>query len=205
MADQLRENEGLEVGGAQEGVSESAREAFREQAAQNQAAIKQIRTQEGKAKKYDQTVVNVIIQLLNSGKQHDHLVVLMSSLIEIGTPSDFLLALITLQFPEVKANLSLDLNNLTNYSAKYPITPNTPPEIIDWLNLIINCATKDGVEILEKLIQIDTWQIHPSLFRLANYVLNEYLKQKTTEVPQTETLIQNFFNTLFEDLQTKAN
>lgn len=76
-------------------ASEQSQEQFREQMRQAQAALKQLKKEEGKAKAQDSRVAQVIVQFINDPKNTD-LFLLISRCVADDIPSELILAVLAL-------------------------------------------------------------------------------------------------------------
>lgn len=95
--------EGGEGGGTQ--VSEQAAEQAAEEIRATAAAAKQQRREEKKAKKRDYKLAEIIEGFINGSQRDDRLAILLSRLLQRNTPTNVILATMSLSFPEVDAEL----------------------------------------------------------------------------------------------------
>lgn len=209
MADAFNESFNPEAqGGQSEGVSESAREAFREQQRSAQAAKVQLKRDEGKAKTFDNTLAVLVSQLLQQGG-HDHVVVLVASLVESNIPSDVILAILSLEYAEAYRRAEIALSSFQdtkavlaqkiNVSELTVFAPNIQSQLIVWAERIIANALKDAGQVLETIIHVDTWQINPSLTALSRIMIIQFAEKNGVHVAMEEA--DDFTNRFFHRLQ----
>lgn len=218
MADNYREGDVPLGGQEQQSVSEAAREQFQEQLRSAQAAVKQIKKDEGAAKAFDNTLAHIISSILQQGG-YDHIIVLISDLIESNVPSDFLLALLSLIFEEAYQKAQQKLlaegtqqvallgqNNFSgNTFSSFPHEKQI--QLRDWGDLIVQISFKDAEKVLETVIKIETWDIHPSLLALVSHLIIEFAKEShiTMQLPETREFSRSFIQKLIDSLQDYIN
>lgn len=209
MADAFNESFNPEAqGGQSEGVSEAAREAFREQQRSAQAAKAQLKRDEGKAKTFDNTLAVLVSQLLQQGG-HDHVVVLVASLVESNIPSDVTLAILSLEYETAYQRAMTVLQSFQdgqtqlvqkmNVSELAVFSPNIQSQLLTWAERIIANALKDAGQVLETIIHVDTWQIHPSLTALSRIMIMQFAEKNGVHVSLEEA--DDFTNRFFHRLQ----
>lgn len=82
-------------------VSEQAAERAAEEIRQTAAAAKQQRREEKKVKKRDHKLAEIIEGFINGSARDDRLAILLSRLLQRNTPTNVILAVLSLNFPEV--------------------------------------------------------------------------------------------------------
>ena len=194
-------------------VSEAAQEKFRDNLKKSQAAQKKANKNERKSKTQDNTLAIIISKLLQDTSNYT-IVSLLVQLIENNTPSNFLLAILSLYFKEVKTQLEKSLtllpeNNITisqdiisNISSSV-LPKNIQEQIKHWGDSIIQASQQDKEKIFETIIQAETWEIHPSLIALSAHIIVKFSEQNhaSLEILQAKDFSQTFFQKFLEDLQ----
>ena len=174
-AEQFGEGD-LALGGKESsgGVTEAAKEVFRENLKKSQAATKQIRTEEGKKQTYNNALAQLVSWMLKQGG-YDFIVLLIADLVEANIPSDLILAVLSLEFTEAydrAHNTVLSISASSDTKAMVQQTAMTGTGIFSekiqgfiatWGERVIFNAMKEPEEVLETIIHVDTWKIHPSL------------------------------------------
>jgi len=211
MPDTYRESDGPAEAGASSEASEQAQERFRENLKKSQAARQQIQKDERKARAYDDTLA-VLLRTLIQTTGSSTLIVLLSELIEKDLPSDFLLSILVLQFPEIKSHIE----NTESASTEMTFIQGSVPSIYssqeqkmiqEWLHNIQINAFKDAERVIETMIETSTWQIRASLVSLAAHVLKHALKDNGNDVHLSDLrdFLQKYFTTLQEKLQSNIS
>lgn len=209
MGDNYREGD-LPIdaqGGGEGGVSEAAREQFQENLRKGQAAVRQIRKDEAKHKAFDNTLAHFVSQLLQTGG-YDQVVLLIAELVNANVPSDFLLAILSLQWEELAKHAELNGTELLVLSFSSEMIPSSLFERFqNWKERVSFDAQQYAEQVLETIIQVETWQIHPSLITLAGILMQNVLRDHGTmaELQDTKQVCQIFFEQLTEKLQEYIN
>lgn len=184
-------------------VSEESKEKFREHLRKTQAAQKKAYATEGKAKVYDNTLAHIITSLL-IGRQSNHLVVLLTRLIELNIPADFIVAILSLINKEATDVVSqrekeihvgdqeLDIKIFSCFSSS------SQKEIHKWGRNVLGFAKIDAQKVFETVIQSHSWTIQPELIELTNYVLEKCLKKHHQSVKEKDP--QAFSKSFFENI-----
>lgn len=208
MGDNYREGDlPLDAQGGEGGVSEAAREQFQENLRKGQAAVKQIRKDEAKHKAFDNTLAHFVSQLLQTGG-YDQVVLLIAELVNANVPSDFLLAVLSLQWEELAKSIDLNGVELITPAFSLDIIPfSLSDQFQRWKERISFDAQQYAEQVLETIIQVETWQIHPSLIALSGILMQNVLQDHgaTAELPDTKQVCQLFFEQLTEKLQEYLN
>lgn len=97
-----------EGGEGQAGVSEEAAERAAEERRQSMQAAKKQRKEERKVKKRETKLADIIREFINGAHRDDRMALLLSRLFQRNTPASILLAVVSLNYPDV-------LESLENY------------------------------------------------------------------------------------------
>ena len=189
------------------GVSEGAREQFQENLRKSQAAAKQIRKDESKHKAFDNTLAHFVSQLLQKGG-HDQIVMLIAELVAVNVPSDFLLAVLSLQWETLAKPFDLENTALISVSFSADIIPHSVNDQFQrWKERILFDAQKYAEQILETIIQVETWKIHPALVTISGIMMQNVLRDHGAmgELQDTKQVCQLFFEQITEKLQEYMN
>lgn len=193
------------TGNVSEGVSEQAREQF----AQAQAAIQQVRREERKAKKRDDGVAQVILQFLTD-TQRTHLATLIARLVAIDCPSPFILSILSLVNDGCKAAVdeylqererAIDVAGAHN-QALVPhdgLTEEANARVIQWIMRMELVLSLDTHVILNALI-IDETNIDGTVLQLATFVFQQFLQEqgKNAQFEAVQPLAISVLQSLFE-------
>ncbi|HVW66762.1 MAG TPA: hypothetical protein VHA78_03440 [Candidatus Peribacteraceae bacterium] len=193
------------TGNVSEGVSEQAREQF----AQAQAAIQQVRREERKAKKKDDGVAQVILQFLTD-TQRTHLATLIARLVAIDCPSPFILAILSLisegcrlsvdEFLQERQRM-IDVAS-AHTQAMVPqdgLNEEANAQVIQWIMRMEAVLSLDMHNILQAII-VDETNIDGTVLQLATFVFQEFLKMqgKNAQFEAVQPLAINVLQSLFE-------
>lgn len=194
------------AGAASEGVSEAAKARFAGQA----AGAAQIRRDQAKAQKRDDSVAQAIIGFLTD-TQRQHLATLIARLVARNCPSPFLLAILSLinkqcleqylqfarenQLPDAKESRELSLPNLPGEQTA---------ELADWVVRIEQVLAFDAQRIIASLLE-DADNFDPTLLQLTTFVLEEFLHEhaKTAEFEKLQPLAAMILQTVFTPYLTR--
>lgn len=178
------------AGSTSEGVSEEAKERFRQAAQQ----IKQILREEKRARKKDDRVAQTILQFLGEEK-YAHLFQLIARLVARDCPSIFILAILSLIHRG-------SLEAVEEYIAEHSITLKEPSEsanllkrgnlpadvqksILLWVSRLQLVMSIDAEKILIRLM-VDENNIDGSVLQFATFVLVEYFESIKRPIPYEE-------------------
>jgi hypothetical protein len=218
MAENYREGDlPIDAAGQAGEGSEAAGERFQENLKKTQAAAKAAKQDERKARVFDNTLAAIVTKLLQD-HSNNTVVVLIVGLVESNVPSDFLLSILSLYIEEahihVKNNLQLTQGSSGNEKVELISLEDVSAFPIDlqvllrsWGDLVNQCAFKDGVQVLETMIEAETWEIHPSLIALSAQVIVRFAEQENISVAitQAQDFSKIFFQKLLDDLQSKVS
>lgn len=218
MAENYREGDlPIDAAGQAGEGSEAASERFRENLKKTQAAGKAAKQDERKARVYDNTLAAIVTKLLQD-TSNNTIVVLIVGLVESNVPSDFLLGILSLYIEDahihVKNNLQITQENSGNEQREIISMKDVSSFPVDlqlllrnWGDLVTQCALKDGVRVLETMIEAETWEIHPSLIALSAQIIVKFAEEKNIEVSitQAQDFSKMFFQKLLDDLQSKVS
>lgn len=192
-------------GKAPEQLSEAAKQRF----AAHAAAAKQVRKEEKRAKKRDDSVAQTIVQFLGE-EDHAHLFLLISRLVARDCPSIFILTILSLinkaalesveeYIAENNMKISDDLAETTELmkSAQLPKKMNT--DLMLWVTHMQVVMSIDAKNILQKLI-VDDENIDGTVLQLATFVLSEYFTKNKKPIPfeQLHPLTGSMLQLVFE-------
>jgi len=178
------------AGSTSEGVSEEAKERFRQAAQQ----IKQILREEKRARRKDDRVAQTILQFLGEEK-YAHLFQLIARLVARDCPSIFILAILSLIHRG-------SLEAVEEYIAEHSITLKEPSEsasllkrgnlpadvqksILLWVSRLQLVMSIDAEKILIRLM-VDENNIDGSVLQFATFVLVEYFESIKRPIPYEE-------------------
>ena len=212
MSDAFSEGFNPEVAGQSEGVSEAAKEAFRENLKKSQAAVKQIKRQEGKAKAFDNTLAVLVTSLLQQGG-NDQVVLLIASLVDSNIPSDMILAILSLEYTQAyeKAEATARIHEEKNsellqkmqFGESELFSPELQVTITSWAERIVFNSFKDAQQVLETIIHVETWKIQPALITLSRVMMESFAARNnvTLDREEAEVFCHQFFQRLLDVLQ----
>ena len=183
--------------GGQE-MTKEQHEQFQEQYRQNQAAAKQVRAEEKKAKQQDDMLAGLISQFLKNGNRGAHFL-LIARLLAKNIPSDLILALISLIEPAAQIVIKEKLAQLpkaeTSSDKKGGIFPAKVKANIDlWTNGINAIAVHEARRLVKTAIEPDG-NHNPGLTQLFTLVLREFLENYNVKDIPTKNI--NAFGDLF--------
>lgn len=198
----------LDAWGGAPTLSESVKEQFSDTIKKSQKAAKQQKILEQKAKKYDDTLANIIKSML-VWWDNDFLVVLISDLIDKNVPSDFILSLLSLISDEAleRVNLRLSEWNIYEFTKwSWGIIPFSDDElwtkILSWINLIYSIAIIEKEWVLASIIDHNSWKSISSLNKLFLVILTSEMKKHWVEAWRKEELFsESIFDLIVEKLQ----
>lgn len=193
-------------GNASEGLSEAAKAKFAGQA----AGAAQVRKDQQKAQKRDDSVAQAIIAFLTD-MQRQHLATLIARLVARNCPSPFLLAILSLinkqcleqyltyardqQLPDATQTRELSLPNLPGEQAQ---------KLADWVVRIEQVLASDSQRIIQSLLE-DADNFDPTLLQLTTFVLEEFLHDNAKGAPfeKLQPLAAMILQTVFTPYLTK--
>lgn len=192
------------MGNVSEGVSEQAREQF----AQAQAAIQQVRKEEKKARKRDDGVAQMILQFLTD-TQRTHLATLIARLVAINCPSPFILAVLSLINEGCKAvvadylkekHVAIDesVAHDQNLISATGLQPEDSAMLVEWIMRMETVLSTDSDNILNALI-VDDSNIDGTVLQLTTFVLQTFLAEhgKNAEFESLQQLSISVLQSLF--------
>ncbi len=204
---------GLESIGPDEGsgkppeqLSEAAKDRFRAQA----AAMKQLRGEEKRARKRDDSVAHTIVQFLGE-EDHAHLFLLISRLVARDCPSIFILAILSLinkpaidaveeYITEHNMQISEELEQGQTALMKSAQLPKElSNDLMLWVTRMQVVMSIDARNILMKLV-VENENVDGTVLQLGTFVLSEYFQKHKKPIPfeQLQPLTGSILQLVFE-------
>lgn len=214
--DEIFKEDGAVDQGPQGGESsEAAQEKFKENLKKTQAAIKQLKKDEGKAKSYDFSLAQFVTNLLKSGGS-SQMIFLISDLIEKNVPSSFILALLSLQYSDAEKYTAkyLEASEITaiiprnSIEKSFSDIPSQYQEDIKlWGDSIVKIGLLNPEDVFETIIQVETWELLVTVKQLTALVIKEYLLSKgvNTQHINIDLFVENFLQAFLMNLQEKIS
>lgn len=190
--------------------SEAAKEAFREEMKRAQQARKQLQKEEGKAKKNDDKLAQIIVQFLGQTGGTE-LFLLISRCVAQNIPSELIIAVLSLIdrkaseeivniLKEVKENKSLVV---PEYGSINALNPAQKQVINEWIGHITKVATSKPHDVLRSVLlksvnkktQEVVHKISPSLIQLSAFIMRDYLAMQQTQIEVKR--LQEFMQTIY--------
>lgn len=192
--------------GVPEELSEEAKQRF----AAAGAAMKQIRKEEKKAKKRDDSVAKAIVQFLGDSK-YTHLFVLISRLVGRDCPSIFILAVLSLVHEGSKEEVQNYLGEEGGKTAKEAVDASQAittsdhineamnRELVEWITRMQLVLSHEPQKILMKLM-IDEKNIDGSVLQLTTFVVKDFFVVHGKALPfeKIQPLTASILQAVFE-------
>lgn len=185
------ENFGPDESGTMGNVSEEVSEQAREQFAQAQAAIQQVRREEKKAKKKDDGVAQMILQFLTD-TQKTHLATLIARLVANDCPSPFILAILSLINDNCKTVVEEYLSERAftideTQARETSMIPSGLPTdanetLIEWIMRMETVLATNPETILRTLL-VDEQNIDGTVLQLTTFVFRQFLDEHNKAAP----------------------
>jgi hypothetical protein len=197
---------------------EKSDEKFREEMAKAQAALQNLQQEEGQARTYDQSLAAIIVQFL-SQPQNTDLFLLISRVVALNLPSEFVIAVLSLidkkahqevlrylseaKKAEGSSRHSSHAALVIRHEANFQTLPLEHKRIIEsWVANMALVAGKGPHRILETLvIPGPDKRISPLVVQLSSFILRNYLAEHQLAVAY-ETL-REFMERVFVELVSK--
>jgi len=210
--------------------SEKNDEKFREQQKGTQKAIKDLQKEEGKAKRQDDNLAQIIVQFLSQPENTD-LFLLISRAVGHDIPSELIIAIISLidekaakevigllevgNVPEEQVNIqALAVYKQGNFDS---LPPEHKKKLDIWIKNMIEIGMSKPHRILESVIEIKrsddpanisgiTKGINPTLIQLSSFILRRYLEKANIEsdFEKLHEFMQNVFVSLISALEEQT-
>ncbi len=186
MSDGSNDFELFKAPAAQE-KDEKSDEKFREEMRRAQQAMQQLQKDEGQAKGYDLALASIIVRFL-SQPQNTDLFLLISRVVALNFPSEFVIAILSLVDQKahdvVRGLLAEGKSHHEAHSALairheahfHSLSPERKKEIEAWATNMSAVAGKSPERVLEAmLIPVHEKKISPVLVQLSAFILRNYL------------------------------
>jgi len=171
---------------------EMSDEQFREEMRKAQQTMQQLQREEGQVKAYDFSLAAIIVQFL-AQPQNTDLFLLVSRVVALNLPSEFIIAILSLVDAKAhkvvegylahrKAHLhsALALRNEAHFSV---LTPDQKMDIENWIRNMEDVALRNAERILETIfVPSPERQIYPPLVQLATFILRNYLTSRRISI-----------------------
>lgn len=200
-----------------EGADSGAFERLKEKMAQARGQIAKDKKQEGKQKKQEDTLFNVIQELLKHLPPSHPLIKKVVGALSVSIPSQLLLVIISLNYNSLHKTVGLTQSEensktkqLINLSQQLDTnTSNNLQTLFRWVNLVKKTIQNSKKSDLENIFIQD--QFNPKVSDLLFYTINSFITKKLTvdlEVDAKQTLVENIIleinSPLDPELQPKA-
>lgn len=168
-----------------EGMNEQAFEAFREKMARAAAQIAAIKKEEKKQKKKEDDLIVILLKFIKKST-NNQLVLLISRVLEINIPANFILAIVQLSNEEIRAeigdSLSLppgDQNALVFFKEESTFSLEARITLDNWVKSIMAQAQESPQKLLKSGYKEE--KTAKQLLEIYSFVVTEYLKQNKIE------------------------
>lgn len=185
--------------------SEKLNEAFKEWIKARQKAKKKIKSDEKKAKVFDDSLWDVIKKFLADWDK-DFLITLIANLVEKNVPSDFILAIIMPISNLANEKIILKLENwwIWNLWLSIQIDSDFKQKIFDWINIIYSVAILEKEWVLDSIVDHNLWKPIPGLDKLFLEVFKIILQSENQEIWEFEKNISyEIFEKIIEKLESE--
>lgn len=170
--------------------SEMSDEQFSEEMRRTQAAVKQLKKEEGKAKANDSSLAGIIVQFL-SQPQNTDLFLLISRTVAQNIPSEIIIAVLSLVDEQAEKEVGGLLEGMAperalvvHQKADFEnLSPELKAAIDQWVaNLAKSAMAKPHRTLESVLIQYPERHLSPVLLQLSAFILRNFLNQKQGEI-----------------------
>ncbi len=220
MADGSNDFELFKAPAAQE-KDEKSDEKFREEMRRAQTAMQQAQKDEGKAKGFDFALASIIVRFL-SQPQNTDLFLLISRVVALNLPSEFVIAVLSLDDEKARqvvvgllaegkksgeshhdSHSALVIRHEANFQT---LSPELKKEIESWAADMASVAGRTPERILESaLLPGLERKISPVLVQLAAFILRNFLAkhQVTMEYADLRDFMERIFLEIIKTLASK--
>lgn len=206
----LGDPESFTPGEGESGASEQAREEARQRFAGMAAALQQLRRDEKKSRRRDDSIAQTILQFLTDA-QRTHLATLISRLVGLNCPSTFILAILSLINQDCRAIVIeylketakeredlLEREHMTLVETG-ELSADANRLLIEWVARMDVVLASDRRNILISLLVSDK-NIDGTVLQLATFVLQDFLRAQGKDVAfgKLQPLAIGILHSLFE-------
>jgi hypothetical protein len=217
MADGSNDFELFKAPAAQE-KDEKSDEKFREEMRRAQQAMQQSQKDEGKAKGFDLILASIIVRFL-SQPQNTDLFLLISRVVSLNLPSEFVIAILSLDDEKARqvvagllaeakgahhsSHSALAIRHEANFQT---LSPELKKEIESWATEMAAVAGRTPERILEAILLPGLERkLSPVLIQLSAFILRNYLAkhQVTMEYEELRSFMEQIFLEIAKTLAGK--
>lgn len=210
MMDDTGGLESFAPGEGESGTSEAAREDARQRFTGASAALRQLKKEEKKSKRRDDSVAQAILQFLTDA-QRAHLATLIARLVALDCPSHFIIAVLSLVNHDCRAIVSEYLKETAKdreealesgegaLIAAGELSTEANRSLVEWVTRMDAVLWSDRQTILSALL-VSEKNLDGTILQLASFVLQEFLSTQRKETPfeKLQPLAMGILHSLFE-------